>query len=199
MKIAVIGRVLANSQFRYTWEELKKRGYDVRMYSPVKFIYQGSESMELKDEGVLPLKCGKIFGKLFFYDIIFKLAEFKPDIVYFLEEPVEINSVFIGIISKIIGAKYCFITWENIWRKGVLRNIMNRISISLANHIFAGNEDAKNFMIKRGAKKEKTTKLVHTGIDTQKFRIKNNNEIRKITKDKIIIGYAGRIVEEKRN
>ncbi len=133
--------------------------------------------------------------------LFIKLIKFKPDIIYIGEEPWSLSTFMISWFSKsfLKMTKLIISTWENIERRYPLPSrLMEQYVLNHVNLIITPvMQGAIEILRKKGY--EKDIEICVPAIDPTVFKRIDVNELkgRLGLKDVFVIGYIGRIVEEK--
>lgn len=121
------------------------------------------------------------------------IKEFRPDIIYILEEPHTIFARECKKIADVLQIPYAAFTWENIpeRRFGAPYDDIEEDVIKSADVLIAGNEGAKRRLIERGGDEGKIAICPQNGIDCNIFK-----SMKDVEKDYDLL-YVGRMSEEK--
>jgi glycosyltransferase involved in cell wall biosynthesis len=113
---------------------------------------------------------------------------FRPQVIYVEEEP---GSLALTQLAFLKGrAKLICFTWENIMRRVGIPGI-ERCNLACCDGIIAGNREAASLIRRKGFAKPLTV-TPQLGIDPNLFSPRT-----KSASAKFIVGYLGRLVEEK--
>lgn len=89
---------------------------------------------------------------------------------------------------------------DNWFRRFIFERLKVRIEKN-ADYLFACSEAASNFMFSEKARKDHQVRIIHNGIDLEKFKFDNSRRIQlrreRGFEEKIIIGNIGRLVRQK--
>ena len=124
----------------------------------------------------------------------------EPQIIQVEEEPWSIALLQAIIARRLIvpTAKVLFFTWENtFYPTGVIERLLCKVNLRWADAAIAGNSGAKMLLENRGFH-EPIHVLPMLGVDTNLYRRMDVQSLRlKLALDGFVIGYVGRLVEEK--
>jgi len=143
---------------------------------------------------VRPLALNGHFHLHFFPGLSKFVRELHPDIVHIDEEPYNLSTWQAVRAARAIGVRSVFFTWQNLRRDYPPPfNWLERYVLASADHAIAGNREAarvwrdKNY---RGP----ITVIPQFGVDPDLYQYRSP---RPISGRPLIIGYVGRLVEEK--
>jgi glycosyltransferase involved in cell wall biosynthesis len=198
----MISKALVAGAYHKKLEELAKLEIELHLVVPTSWGNQKLEIKEGKGYTIYPLK---IFfsGKNHFHfytGISGIIKKLKPDIVHIDEEHYSIVTFQAMRLTKKVDAKALFFTWQNIYKDYPFPfSYIERYNFKEAHIAIAGNEEAKNVLRKKGFNKEIAV-IPQFGIDPDMFQRIDSSELKNklgFTNSKFIIGYMGRLVEEK--
>lgn len=217
MRVCGIGHVILTERNSKVFEEVAKK-IDVKIIVPVKQNIRLAQRMinngiNIIDGGpylpytTLPLVGGVLTSYMPKINLIVKKIRNETDILYTMMEPFTLLTASTSFLSKKYWIKHVFFTWENIDHKffGIKKFLsrysyetMRNMSIKYSDGIIAGNNEAKQIMIKHGFKK-KIEIFPQTGIDIDQFNPKVYPKYKEklgLT-DKIVVVFAGNVAYEK--
>ena len=121
------------------------------------------------------------------------IEEFKPDILYIMEEPYTVFAAKCIRIAEKTDIPTALFTWENVSNRdfGAQRDQLEREVLAKTDILIAGNNGAKMRLMDKGVDETKISVCPQVGIDTTLFQPDPN--IAKIYD----CGYFGRLVKEK--
>lgn len=121
------------------------------------------------------------------------INEFRPDIIYIVEEPYTIFTRECKKIAELLQIPYAVFTWENVLERrfGAPYDVIEEDVIKSANVLIAGNEGAKRRLIQRGGDEDKIAICPQNGINCDIF--KHMEDVEK----EYDLSYIGRMAEEK--
>ena len=121
------------------------------------------------------------------------IKEFRPDIIYILEEPHTIFTRECKKIAERLGVPYAAFTWENVSERrfGEPFDSIEEEVIKSADVLIAGNEGAKRRLIARGREEGKIDVCPQNGINCDVFKPMEDVE------ESYDLSYIGRMAEEK--
>lgn len=158
--------------------------------------WHGENCVELNKHG-FELHClegvGRSFYTLRLRGINQHIRDFKPDVIYLMEESHTILARETVKIAKAEGIPYAVFSWENVVdrRFGEPFDSIEEGVIKSANVLIAGNEGAKRRLIARGGKEGRVSICPQTGLSTELFK-----PMPKVKKTYDLV-YHGRFVSEK--
>ena len=120
------------------------------------------------------------------------IRDFKPDIIYIMEESHTVLARETSRIAKEEGIPYAVFSWENVVERnfGEPFNSIEQEVIKSASILIAGNEGAKRRLRARGGEEEKISICPQTGVDTSLWSPKD-------IKKTFDLVYHGRFMREK--
>ena len=198
----MISKALVVGAYHKKLEELARLGVEVHLVVPISW---GSLTLEVKDgDGytIYPLRI--IFNghnHLHFYVGLSEvIGKIKPDIIHIDEEYYSIVTFQAMRLARKFGAKALFFTWQNIYKGYPFPfSYIEQYNFRGACVAIAGNEEARDVLIKKGFNKEIAV-IPQFGVDPYMFQKLDSFELRStisIKKHDFIIGYVGRLVKEK--
>lgn len=128
------------------------------------------------------------------------IKKVKPDIIHIDEEHYSLVTFQAMKLAKEFRARALFFTWQNIYKSYPFPfSFIEQYNFKNANVAIAGNEDAKAVLRRKGFQKEIAV-IPQFGVDPDMFQKLDSSELRNklgIKKDRFVIGFMGRLVEEK--
>jgi glycosyltransferase involved in cell wall biosynthesis len=187
--------------------ELAKLGVQLTVVVPREWEYQRFESGP--DEGyelqVSPIAfaspaLGRLANHTFYYRQISRIIRREPwDLVHIDEEPFNFACYHAAKLCARTRLRWIFFSWQNIFKSYPFPfNAIEKSAFENASAAIAGNVEAKEVLRRRGF--AKPVKVVpQFGIDPDFFRKVDTDRVRKRLglRGAFIVGYIGRIVEEK--
>lgn len=123
-----------------------------------------------------------------------RIREFRPDIVHIDEEPYNFVTAHATRLARRAGAKTVFFAWQNIYRRYPPPfRLLERYNYRAASAAIVGNRDA-GIVLRRKGYRGPIALIPQFGVDPQIYR---PDEKRRRPMDGPVIGYIGRVVEEK--
>lgn len=121
------------------------------------------------------------------------IKEFRPDIIYIVEEPYTIFARECKKIAELLQIPYAVFTWENVSERrfGPPYDNIEENAIKAADVLIAGNEGAKRRLILRGGNEDKIAICPQNGINCDIFKPMEDVE------KEYGLSYVGRMSEEK--
>lgn len=202
MKVVMISKALVVGAYHKKLDELASLGVDLHVVVPPAW---GSLPLEIDRSEAYHLYPLPIYfsGKNHFhlYRRLFPLIKrLKPDIIHIDEEHYSLVTIQAMICAKRAGAKALFFTWQNICKKYPFPfTWMEQYNFRIADFAIAGNEGAKEVLVKKGFKKNIAV-IPQFGVDPEIFQKRDASALRLklgVKPDTFVIGYMGRLVKEK--
>lgn len=135
----------------------------------------------------------------YFYDplTLWRLmADLRPDIVHVEEETGSLALLQAALLKRRFDYRLLFFTWENIYRRPWLP-LVERFNLARADYAIAGNREAEEVLRRKGFRRPVAI-IPQLGLDPAIFHPQPADDLRaKLGLTGFIIGYIGRLVEEK--
>ena len=202
MKVLMLSKALVSGAYHKKLQLLVRSGIEMELIIPERWGNLTAEITSSSDYKIHILPCyfnGK--NHFHFYRGIGKILKaFKPDIFHIDEEHYSFVTFLSAIQSQKNKTPFLFYTWQNINKKYPFpfsyfeKFIFRHASIGMA-----GNEEAKEILLKKGFKKEVDV-IPQFGVDPELFKPSDPLLARQKTKfapHDFVIGYFGRLVPEK--
>jgi len=136
----------------------------------------------------------------FYIDLGNTIKRIKPDIVHIDEEHYSIVTFQAMRLAKQANARVLFFTWQNIYKRYPFPfSSIQKYVFKNTDSAIAGNEEAKDTLKRKGFDKNITV-IPQFGVDPDIFKKMTFSDTRSdigLGADKFIVGYMGRLVEEK--
>ena len=187
--------------------ELKKKGYNLILISPLDEYYLRISKLFIKKENLFLVRSSEnpILEIITLFHLLYLYMKYKPDLVHhFTIKP----SIYGGFISKLLGIKNTInhitglgpsfysnrkkIKYINQILKPFYKYAFNNDKNNLMN-IFHNNSDKNTFIKKSITKKEQTKTIEGSGVNIDKYK----NEFSGSFNREIKILFPGRIIKEK--
>lgn len=205
-RILIIGHSSNEPRQKWLFESKEFEEFDILMVVPK--IWTNKENKEYQNKNlkikVLPTLFNGQIGRYILIGLGRIINNFNPDLIYYQGEPWSLESVqcaFYAKRKKIPLVLYTFENLEKVYERrdrkylGLLK-LFEYYTLKITKTIIAGNESAKNILLKRGFKNNIVI-LPISGINDKLFFKKNNFKRENKFKNKKVVLYLGRIVEEK--
>ncbi|HEY7063232.1 MAG TPA: glycosyltransferase [Chloroflexota bacterium] len=141
---------------------------------------------------VAPLRFNGHFHVFHFVGLAAWLARLRPDVVHVDEEPYNLATALALRLAERRGARRLFFTWQNLLRRYPPPfSLFECYSFRAAQRALAGNREAVDVLRQKGYAGPVSV-IPQFGVDPELFRPRPRSPGREF-----VIGYAGRIVEEK--
>ena len=195
MKITVTGHSLIHPRQHMMFSHMGANGLaDVQVLSPARW---GRERCYPVSSHGYHHVCLESIGSSFLSyrlrGLEDNIREFRPDILYVMEEPYTPFALRCSRIAEDHGIPMVVFTWEDVAHRsfGERNDKIEAEVIDKADILVAGNEGAKKRLIHKGGAEDKIAICPQTGIDTQLFADMH------LVKRPYDLMYAGRMVKEK--
>lgn len=144
------------------------------------------------DLQIVPMMFNGSFHTHFYPTLNTLLDRIRPDILHIDEEPYNFAAFHAGWLAHRRNIPFLFFTWQNLARTYPPPfRWMEQWNYRHAVHAIAGGEEAKTVLREKGYTKNATV-IPQFGVDGRLFPFRERN-----VSDPVVIGYAGRFVEEK--
>ncbi|MBI5408866.1 MAG: glycosyltransferase family 4 protein [Nitrospirae bacterium] len=202
MKVLMISKAMIGGAYHNKLEELSMLGVELHLVAPASW---GNHKLEVNKADMYDIHPLEIFltGKNHFHfyrGLAEIINDVKPDIMHIDEEHYSFVTFQAMRLAKKINAKALFFTWQNIYKRYPFPfSFIEQYNFNSADVALAGNEEARDVLRRKGFKKEIAV-IPQLGVDPDIFKKANGRGFGdKISfKDgRFIIGYIGRLVEEK--
>ncbi|HZR99356.1 MAG TPA: glycosyltransferase [Chloroflexota bacterium] len=141
---------------------------------------------------VAPIRFNGHFHIFHFTGLHRWLAASRPDVVHVDEEPYNLATALALRLAQRRGARGLFFTWQNLLRRYPPPfSLWERYCFCAAEHALAGNREAVDVLRQKGYRGPVSV-VPQFGVDPELFRPRP-----RAPRAEFLIGYAGRIVEEK--
>ncbi len=137
--------------------------------------------------------------RLIYLSLYKHLKQFQPDVLYMNAEPENFQTFEAALLTKSSNTKLVFSSWRNVdhssvgypYRFGFVNKEIERYVLSRASHGIVFNRTAKSIFGKHGFRK---TTFIPSPVDTSVFK---PQPLPDRDNKNFVIGYVGRLVEEK--
>lgn len=202
MNVLIISKALVAKAYHKKLDELVNLGITLHLVVPTAWGPQKLEIIESPSYQIHPLNIffnGK--NHFHFYKGLSKtINKIKPDIIHIDEEHYSIVTFQAMRLAKKAGARTLFFTWQNIHKDYPFPfSWIEKYNFSNAGIAVAGNNEAKDILRKKGFKKDIHV-IPQFGVDPdiyKKLPVIKQRENLNLRHDDFVIGYMGRLVEEK--
>jgi glycosyltransferase involved in cell wall biosynthesis len=199
----MVSKTLVVGAYHKKLEALARLGIELSLIVPPSW---GNQKLEIQNGNgytICPVKTVfNGYNHFHFYlglDEIIK-KKIKPDIVHIDEEHYSLVTFQVMRLAKKLGARALFFTWQNIYKKYPFPfSKIEKYNLENADFAIAGNKEAQEVLTRKGYQKEIAV-IPQVGVDPELFCKMENSEIREklhIEKDRFVVGFIGRLVEEK--
>lgn len=201
MRVLMISKAMVAGAYHGKLRELAVLGVDVHLVVPWVWGEQRLEVTKGVGYGVHPLKAVLSgFNHLHFYPELPRVfRELNPDIVHIDEEHYSLVTYQAMRLARDARAGALFFTWQNILKKYPFPfSYFERENFKLARMAIAGNEEAGGVLREKGFNKEIAI-IPQFGVDTDMFFEQRVPELEEALglKERFVIGFVGRVVEDK--
>jgi len=128
------------------------------------------------------------------------IIDCNADVAYSISEPWSMNSLMTLMGAKACGALHINYTFENMYKQfNFCLDAIQKMVLRHCSFIFASSFGTKEVIIRRGFPDANVFVMPLVGIDVEKFspQIKGKLRFEMGWEDKIVIGYVGRLSQEK--
>ncbi|MCJ7547016.1 MAG: glycosyltransferase family 4 protein [Deltaproteobacteria bacterium] len=198
----MVSKALVTAAYHNKLRELADLGVDLHLIVPPSW---GGQTLEVeKGDGyeIYPTRI-ILSGRNHFHvyrNLYETMKRIKPDVVHIDEEHYSIVTYQVMRLSNRIGSRSLFFTWQNIYKKYPFPfSKIEKYNLDNADFAIAGNKEAKAVLKRKGYQKEIAI-IPQFGVDHEFFCKMETSVIREklnIKKDRFVIGFIGRLVEEK--
>lgn len=198
----MISKALVAGAYHKKLEELARLGVELHLVVPFLWGNQELEIRNGKGYKIYPLRVtfNSRYHFHFYRGLSDIMREVKADIVHIDEEYYNLVTFQSMRLAKTLYGRPLFFTWQNIYKDYPPPfPYIERYNFRWAHAAIAGNNDAKDVLRKKGFNK-KIVVMPQFGVDPEIFRRSDPSELKSrlgIKKDQFVIGYIGRLVEEK--
>lgn len=141
----------------------------------------------------LPVVLNGHFHLYFYRGLSDLVGRFRPDVMHIDEEPYNLSTWQAMRAAHDAHARPLFFTWQNILRKYPFPfSWWERYNLNHALHAIAGSLEAKEVLLQKGYRGPVEI-IPQFGVDPELFHPSTKSS----SGDSFVIGYAGRLVEEK--
>ena len=202
MRVIMISKALVVGAYHRKISEMAKLGMKIDLVIPTTWGNQMPEISKSADYNIhlLPISLSGKNHFHFYHGLSSFVNTLAPDILHIDEEPYSIVTYQAMKIAQRKNIGSLFYTWQNIYKKYPFPfSGIERYSYNVAQTAIAGNQEAKEILRRKGFQKEIFV-IPQFGVDTKVFSRKDDGNIREnlFGSNKIeVIGYIGRLVEEK--
>jgi glycosyltransferase involved in cell wall biosynthesis len=126
----------------------------------------------------------------------------QPDIFHIDEEPYNLATTQATRLGRQHGARCIFFTWQNLYRPQVW-NLAERYTLAHADAAIAGNQEASTVLRRKGFKRPIAV-IPQFGVDPSMYHpdagaraARSETLSSAISEETFVIGYIGRLVEQK--
>lgn len=202
MKVLMLSKALVVGSYQKKLEELSKlKDMELTVIVPP-YWYEpdvGRINLERKHFAgyeliVEPMLFNSHFH-IHFYPFLYRhIRRVQPDIFHIDEEPFNFATLHAMYLGKRAEARMLFYTWANIYKHYPFPfNLFEKYNFKSASYAMAGNQAANENLRRKGFSKPIAV-IPQSGVDTDEFK---PYKVRNKDKGMFIIGYVGRIVEQK--
>lgn len=199
----MISKALVVGAYHKKLEELARLGIELSLIVPPSWRNQKLEIRKGKGYTIYPMKIMfNGYNHFHFYLGLHEIVKerIKPDIVHIDEEHYSLVTFQTMRFAKKLGAKTLFFTWQNIYKQYPYPfSGIEKYNLKNADFAIAGNKEAQEILKRKGYQSEIAI-IPQFGVDCEFFCKMKNSDIREklhIEKDRFVVGFIGRLVEEK--
>lgn len=201
MRVLMISKACVVGMYQRKLEELARSpGMDLSLAVPPAWRERGRvlplEKMYTSGYQlyVLPIVFNGHFHVHFYRGLDALVRQLRPHIVHIDEEPYNLATFQATRIAQKHNAKALFFTWQNLLRRYPFPfSLIERYNLTHAVCAIAGNQEAQEVLRAKGYRRPIYV-LPQFGVDPNLYR---KIEVPSRQESAFVIGYAGRLVEEK--
>lgn len=200
LRVLMISKALVIGAYHAKVREMARLGVDLTVVIPETWGPQRPEITTGEGYRVRLLSCLRS-GKLthFYPNFIELIRNCGADLLHLDEEPFTPIAFEAMIAARLRRTPALFFTWQNLlefypW----YYDFFERHTFRYVRAAIAGNEEAREVLVKRGFRKPIWV-IPQFGVDPEIFRRSNADDVRRKLRleGKFVIGFMGRLVEEK--
>ena len=202
MRILMISKALVVGAYHKKISEMAALGMKIDLLIPTTWGNQRPEITNASEYAIhrLPISFSGKNHFHFYHGLSSLVDSISPDILHIDEEPYSLVTYQTMRIAKRLKIKSLFFTWQNINKRYPYPfSSIERHNYKNANIAIAGNQEAKCSLQKKGFTKDIFV-IPQFGVDTSVFLKQNVSSVKGNifhSTDTKVIGYIGRLVEEK--
>ena len=200
MHVVMVSKALVTGAYQRKAEEIARRGVELTVLVPPSWQDRRGRQVAtaLHTEGytlrTIPLRLNGNFHLHFYPTLARELAQLRPDVLHFDEEPYNLATYLALGIAQRLGIEALFFTWQNLLRNYPPPFVWwERANYRRAAYALAGNQDAAAVLRKKGYQGPLTV-LPQFGVDPAIFVPAS---VSQAPDTPLRIGYAGGLLPEK--
>lgn len=196
----MVSKALVVGAYHAKLREIARLGVELSVIIPTRWGLQRSEVTEAGEYHLTMLSCiGSGHLQHLYPNVHSIFNACRCDLVHIDEEPFSAVTWEVLTIARLRKIPALFFTWQNLFeRYRSYARLFESYTFRHAAGAIAGNEEARDILHKRGFRKPVWV-IPQFGVDTNLFKRMDSKELRESLglAGKFIIGFMGRLVEEK--
>lgn len=208
MRVLMLSKALVVGAYQTKLEEIARQP-DVELTVAVPpFWREGSQRIELQrvhtqgyELAVLDMALNGHYHMHYYPGLAELVRRVQPDVFHIDEEPYNLATLQALRLGQAAGARCLFFTWQNLYR-AQRWNLAQRYVLAHADGAIAGNADAAAILRRKGFSRPLAV-IPQFGVDPSIYiRLPEARTLRStllpgVTDDTFVVGYVGRLVEQK--
>jgi glycosyltransferase involved in cell wall biosynthesis len=208
MRVLMLSKALVVGAYQKKLEEMASQpGIELTVVVPP-YWQEGAQRIVLQraytqgyDLTVLPMALNGHFHLHVYPRLGDIVRRVRPDIFHIDEEPYNLATFQAMRLGRAAGARCLFFTWQNLYRPQPW-NLVERYNLAQAQAAIAGNEEAAAILRRKGFTSPITV-IPQFGVDPAIYqpmpeaRTARAGLIAQATPETFVVGYLGRLVEQK--
>ncbi len=203
MRVAVVGRTYLVAANRAKWRYLPA-DIALTLVTPPAVphplgVYRAEPAAEWPHTLAPAWNAGRLSGFAFApWPLGRALRRARPDLIQLDEEPSSLAALQTLWLSRRLGARLVFFTWENLLTRFPFPfNLARRLTLAGADAAIAGNAGAAGLLRQSGFQRNVAI-IPQLGVDAERFAPRPAASVRaELGLDAFTVGYVGRLAPEK--
>lgn len=196
----MVSKALAVGAYHAKLRAIASLGVDLSLIIPTSWGSQPSEVAEAENYKITTLSCiGSGHLQHLYPNALSIFKACRCDLVHIDEEPFSAVTWEVLTIARLRETPAIFFTWQNLFeRYRFYGRFFESYAFRHAQGGIAGNEETRDILYKRGFRKPVWV-IPQFGVDPEIFKKMDSNGLRESVglAGKFIVGFMGRLVEEK--
>jgi len=200
MRVLMVSKALVVGAYHSKLREVARLGVDLTVIVPSRWGLQRSEVVEAAEYDLKVLSCVRSGHLQHFYPNVLSIFQAcRCDLVHIDEEPFSAVTWEVLTIARLHKTPALFFTWQNIFeRYHYYGRLFESYVFRHTRGAIAGNEEARDVLYRRGFRRPVWV-IPQFGVDPDFFKRMDTTGLRESlgVADKFVVGFMGRLVEEK--